>query len=81
MRSLAVAAFDAFSAPGEEMTVAGAPRASLGVCTLVFFVVKTVAVKALVDVNKAFGFQVVGGDRCIKHHESPREKFLGFLGG
>jgi len=44
MRSLAVAAFDAFSAPGEEMTVAGAPRASLGVCTLVFLVVEAVAV-------------------------------------
>jgi hypothetical protein len=56
VRSLAVAAFDALFALGEEVTFASATGASLYVWACVFIVSVSVAVQALFQMNKALWF-------------------------
>ena len=76
-----IAAFDVLAAGGKEVTWVTTAAATLLVCAGVSQVIVLVAFQALIDLNKALGFYVVGGDGCVKQHDPTGEKLLCFLGG
>jgi len=72
MLPLAVATSDGFVACGKEVSRFSTSAASLFVCACVFRVIESVAFEALVNLNKALRFHIIGGDGCVKHHNPTR---------